>query len=90
MAKKLTEQQKQHKEEQRWLESVQKKLAKYISSPYWDDIHLPNSLYDVLVQIMNTKNVNTLSMSINERVVEHLMATITKQLKQAKENSSCK
>ena len=86
MAKKLTEQE----EEQKWLESVQKKLIKYISSPYWDSLHLSDSYLSIISQLVNTKDVRKLSAGINERVTDILIEKIEKELKKAKQSDKTK
>lgn len=65
-----------NKEEQKWLESVQNKLQKYICSPKWDCIVLPSSQYDIISQIMKVKNVNELPVLINERIVDFILNNI--------------
>lgn len=84
---KLSEKEREQKEEQRWLVTTQKKLAKYISNPYWDDLDLPDWQYNVISQIMSTKNVKTLSAGINERITDMIFDRIEKELKQIKESS---
>lgn len=78
---------KEDKEEQLWFEGVKKKLAKFISSPYWDSIHISNSYIDIITLIMNTKKVNELSPLINERLTDQIINTIQKEIKEAKQNS---
>ena len=77
---KKTEAEKQLKEEQKWLESVQNKLKKYICGPYWDDVCLSNVEYDIIKHIMNTQSVKTLSPSINERITDMIFDNIKKQI----------
>lgn len=79
-------QNKQLKAEQKWLESTQNKLKKFISSPYWDSIELSDLHFSIVTSIMNTSNVQLLSPSINERVVDILLETIKNKLEKAKQN----
>ena len=73
--------------EQKWLEAVQKKLKKYISSPYWDSIYISNVYLDIITQIMNTTNVKLLSPLINERITDDILKDIQTKLNKAKTNS---
>ena len=63
-------------EDQKWLESVQNKLKKYISNPKWDCIVLPSSQYDIISQIMKVKNVEDLPVLINERITDFILENI--------------
>lgn len=74
-------------DEQKWLESVQNKLKKYISSPYWDDIYISNTYLDIIMQIMNTTNVNKLPLLINERLTEDILKDIQTKITKVKKNS---
>lgn len=69
-------------EEQKWLESVKKKLKNYISSPKWDCIILPSSQYEIISQIMETKNVADLPILINERITDFILENIKTKFKE--------
>lgn len=75
-------------EDQRWLESIQKKFAKLINSPYWDCIELSQNYIDIISLIMNTKDVNNLSPLINERLTDNIFECINTKIKKAKEYST--
>ena len=83
-------QKKQKSEEQKWLESVQRKLKKYISSPYWDCINLPDSFYSIISIIMQTNNVKHMSPCIDERVTDMILNKIEKEFKNIKQTNKCK
>lgn len=78
---------KKQSTEQRWLVSVQTKLKKYISSPYWDDIHLSKLQFDLVYTIMNTDDVKMLSPSINERITDVLVQSIAEKIDYAKKHA---
>lgn len=74
-------------DEKRWFDSLKRKFTKYINSPYWDDLNLPESYMDIIVQIMKAKNVNELSPLINERLTDAIIETIQKRTKERKRKS---
>ena len=57
-------------EEHIWLDSVKRRLIKYISNPKWDYIELSDLQMGIVMAITNCENVNNLSPSINERVTD--------------------
>lgn len=80
----MTEEEKQLKEDEKWLKSVQKKFMKLISNLKWDCIELSNLQYDIISHIMNCKSVKKLSPSINERVVDQILETIKNKFNKVK------
>ena len=76
---------KEELEEKKWFEGVKRKLQKYISNPYWDDLNLSNTYITVITLIMNTTDVKKLSPLINEKLTNDILNTIQTKLKQVKE-----
>lgn len=74
-------------DEKRWFDSLKRKFIKYINSPYWDDLNLPESYMGIIVQIMNAKNVKELSPLINERLTDSILDTIQRKIKNIKDTS---
>ena len=81
----MTDLDKTHKDEQRWLLGVQKRLKKYISHWKWDCILLSSTQYDIISKIMSVNDVNELPMMINERIVTQLFEQIDFKFKQVKQ-----
>ena len=77
-------------EEQKWLESVQKKLKKYILSPYWDSISLSDVYMGIINLIMQAKNVKELSPLINERITDQILNKIATEIQKAKRDAKTK
>lgn len=78
---------KTHKEEQKWLMSIQKKFKKFISNPKWDSLSLTNTEWDIVMRIMNTNDVEDLPILINERIVDHILTKISNQFKNIRTRS---
>ena len=71
-------------EEQIWLDSVKRRLIKYINNPKWDYIELSNLQMSIVMAITNCENVNNLSPSINERVTDNLFEVIKSKMSKVK------
>ncbi|MBQ8426007.1 MAG: hypothetical protein IJX17_08360 [Clostridia bacterium] len=71
-------------EEQIWLDSVKRRLIKYISNPKWDYIELSDLQMSIVMAITNCENVNNLSPSINERVTDNLFEVIKSKMSKVK------
>ena len=71
-------------EEQIWLDSVKRRLIKYISNPKWDYIELSDLQMGIVMAITNCENVNNLSPSINERVTDNLFEIIKSKMSKVK------
>lgn len=74
----------EEQEEQKWLKDVQRRLKKYISSPYWDDIKISDAYMSIVIQIMQTTNVKKLSPSINERITDQIFRRIKEEMQRLK------
>ena len=77
----MTEEEKDKKEEQRWLNSVQKKFKKYISNLNWDNLKLTETEMNIVTFVMNAKSPKDLPILVNERLVNHVLEKIKNQLK---------
>ena len=71
-------------EEQVWLDGVKRRLQKYINNPKWDYLNLSDLYMSVITAIMNCNDVNMLSPSINERVVDMIFERIQNQMSKVK------
>lgn len=82
----MTEQEKTetHKEEQKWLLSIQKQFKRFIGDLRWDSVSLTDTELDIVSLIMKTKDVDDLPILINERIVDHIIEKIQKQFKNIK------
>ena len=67
---------KKKSEEQIWLDGIKRRLTKYISNPKWDYLELSDLHMSIITTIMNCNDVNNLSPSINERVVDIIFERI--------------
>ena len=80
----MTEEEKDKQEEQRWFNSVQRKLKKRIANPKWDSLNLTSVEWDTVIFIAKATNVNELPLLINERITDSLLEKIDAQFKQMK------
>lgn len=71
----------EEKEEQLWLNSIQKKFFKYISNPNWDNLKLTETEVSVITFITNAKTPNDLPILVDERLVDYILNKIKNQLK---------
>jgi len=71
-------------EEQLWLESTKRRLIKYISNPKWDYLELSDLQLSIIMNITNCEDVNKLSPSINDRVVDNLFDIIKSKMSKVK------
>lgn len=77
----MTEEEKERREENRWLKSIQNKFKKLISDLRWDSLKLTDTELSVITFVMNAKNSNDLPILVNERLVDYILDKIKKQLK---------
>ena len=75
---------KKKSEEQIWLDGIKRRLIKYISNPKWDYLELSDLHMSIVTAIMNCDDVNKLSPSINERVVNIVFDRIKSQMSKIK------
>lgn len=71
-------------EEQIWFEGVKRRLIKYINNPKWDYLELSDLHMSIVTAITRCDDVNNLSPSINERVVEILFERIRNRMSKIK------
>ena len=66
----------EEKEEQKWLNSIQKKFKKLISDLRWDCVKLTETEYLIVEYVMNAKTPNDLPVLVDERLVNHVMEKV--------------
>ena len=71
-------------EEQVWLDSIKRRLIKYISNPKWDYINLSDLQLSIVMAITNCEDVKNLPPSINERVTDNLFEIIKSKMSKVK------
>ena len=76
------------KSDEKWLKSIQQRLKKYISSPYWDDISISDTHFNIITHIMNANSIKELSPSINERVTDSIFERIKQEIKRCSKKSN--
>ena len=77
----MTQDEKEKREENRWLKSIQNKLKKLISDLRWDSIDLTDAEVDIVTFIMNANSIDELPLLINERIVEYIIEKVKNQFK---------
>ena len=77
----MTQEEKEKREEYRWLKSIQNKFGKLISDLRWDSITLTETEMSVVTFVMNAKTVDDLPLLINERLVDHIIEKVKTQFK---------
>lgn len=80
----MTEEEKEKKEEQRWLNSVKKKFMRYISNINWDNIKLTDTEISIVTFVMNAETPDDLPILVNERIVTHVLDKVRNQLNSLK------
>ena len=77
----MTQEERDKKEENRWLKTIQNKFMKLISDPRWDSVDLTNTELSIVTLIMRAKTANDLPVLVNERIVDHIMEKVRHQFK---------
>ena len=80
----MTEEEKEKKEEQRWLNSVKKKFMLYISNINWDNIKLTDTEISIVTFVMNAETPDDLPILVNERIVDYVLDKVRNQLNSLK------
>ena len=77
----MTQEEKEKREENRWLKSIQNKFMKLISDLRWDSISLTETEMSIVAFVMNAKTADDLPVLINERLVDHIIEKVKNQFK---------
>ena len=77
----MTQEEKEKREENRWLKSIQNKFKKLISDVRWDSLNLTDTEISVVTFVMNANTVDDLPLLINERLIEHIIEKVKTQFK---------
>ena len=80
----MTEEEREKREENRWLKSVQNKFKKLISDLRWDSLELSDTEYMVVTYIMNAKDSNDLPVLVDERLVDFVLENVRTKMKSIK------
>ena len=77
----MTQEEKEKREENRWLKSIQNKFKKLISDLRWDSITLTDTEISIVTLVMNARTIEDLPLLINERLIEHIIEKVKNQFK---------
>lgn len=77
----MTQEEKEKREKNRWLKSIQNKFKKLISDLRWDLVSLTDTEISVVTFVMNANTVDDLPLLINERLLEHIIKKVKNQFK---------
>ena len=69
----------EEKEEQQWLNSIQRKFKKLISDLRWDCVDLTETEYLIVKYVMNAKTPNDLPILVDERLINHVITKVKTQ-----------
>lgn len=77
----MTQEEKDKREEERWLKSIKNKFKKFISDLRWDLLNLTETEMSIVTFVMNAKSVGDLPVLVDERLIDHIIEKIKKQFK---------